>query len=265
MKCVNFWIDRQRSTEEMNNAFDAGEYLLAQWRVFLGFVARIGTVDEACMFAMRQHAFGSALLYYRQLLQEAGNHDALLFLRVGRCYKGKGDYERALQFLEAATRENREDAETLSELADCYALINEVHAAKAMFREALFIDASAIDLHNLESEMIGRLVSKVRELGYNGTELKEWLPVFGELFGVFTVKRELRPIEYGKLKQAIYALEREYHETKQGKELLKPRLLNHYFWLVDHYEIAGGERALSDEVLLKIRSVDEDIHRQYTS
>jgi tetratricopeptide (TPR) repeat protein len=58
--------------------------------------------------------------------------------KVGRCYKGFGNYERALKYLEEAARVRRDDAEALSELADAYALVNEPRAAKAMFREAYF-------------------------------------------------------------------------------------------------------------------------------
>jgi len=59
-----------------------------------------------------------------------------LLLRIGRCYKGVGNYEEALHYLEEASATKKDDAETISELADVYALVDEGRLAKALFREA---------------------------------------------------------------------------------------------------------------------------------
>jgi tetratricopeptide (TPR) repeat protein len=188
-----------------------------------------------------------------------------LLLRIGRCYKGIGEYDRALENLKTAGQQRREDPEILAELADCYALVNEVQASKAFFREAFFIGPQQVGIWGLESEMIRRLIAKVRELGFESPVLEEWLPVYGVLFGVFTVKRELRSIEYGKLKQSIYALEREFQDRNENEDVLMPRLINRYFWLIDHYVSTGEDRGKIDEVLLKLRTLNPAIYQQYTN
>jgi tetratricopeptide (TPR) repeat protein len=266
LKYVNFWKDRQDTVENIANTFEKGEYLLGQWKLFNGFVERVGDSSEQCLYAIRQHVFGQALHYFKELYKDSDGEDTELLLRIGRCYKGKGDYDRAVSFLETAASSARENAEVLAELADVYAMVNEVQKAKAFFREAFFVSPQTVDLDSLESEMIDRLIKAVRELGYERPALEEWLPVYGVLYGVFTVKRELRSIEYGKLKQSIYALEREYNDNKNGEDdILVARLMNRYFWLIDHYVSTNEDRSKIDEVLLKIRAMSPKIYHQYTN
>ena len=128
-----------------------------------------------------------------------------------------------------------------------------------------FRGASGIELHFLESEIIQRLISQVRALGFSGAELTEWIPVYGVLYGVLNVKRELRALEFGKLKQAIYALENEIRDVPdETRSILVPRLINHYFWLIDHYVNVNDDKARINEVLLKIKLLDTDVYNRYT-
>jgi hypothetical protein len=89
--------------------------------------------------------------------------------------------------------------------------------------------------------------------------------VYGAIFGVFTVKRELKAVEVGKLKQAIYQLENEVKEGSDERVLLVPRLINKYFWLIDHLIAAREDKGRIDEVLLKVRMLDQSIYKQYTA
>lgn len=265
LKYVNFWKDRDASSRETSDPFERGEYLLGQWRLFDAFVRRIGEVSERFLYAIRQYAFGEALEEFERSDGDAGGNDPEILLRMGRCYKGTGEYDRALDVLSRAARAQSDDPHLLAELADSYALVNEIGRAKAFFREAFFLGPQKIDIGTLESDMIGRLITKLRELGYESPELEEWLPVYGVLYGVFSVKRELRSIEYGKLKQSIYALEREYHDKPDPDGVVCARLLNRYFWLIDHYTNTQEDQSKIDEVLLKIRSTSEKIYSHYVS
>jgi tetratricopeptide (TPR) repeat protein len=265
LKFVNFWIERDRQIGQIAHPFERGEMLLGQWPVFEEFVERGAERYDACMHAVRRHVFGSALSCFQGLLSETEGRDAELLLRIGRCHKGLGAYDEAVRYLEAAAAENSSDAEIDADLADAYALVNEEQMAKAFLREAFFLDAQRVHLEMLESEMIRALVRKVRELGLEGRELLEWLPVYGVLFGVLNVKRELRSIEYGKLKQSIYALEREIQEGRNRDGLVEPRLINRYFWLIDHLVSSREDPSKIDEVLLKLRGLNERIYKQYTN
>jgi hypothetical protein len=266
LKCSNFWSERLGRLEALPNPFERGEYALSQWKSFASFAAKLDGDFERAHFAFKRFAFSLALAQYSSLpTEEKESHEADLALRIGTCLKGAGDYLGAQRSLEAAAREKREDAALLAELADAYALQGDERSSKALFREAFFIAPQRIDLELLESGMIRRLVSKVAELGYRGQELAEWIPVHGAMLGVFNVKRELKAVEVGKLRQSIYQLENETKESGGDRATLVPRLINRYFWLIDHCIAAKEDRSRIDEVLLKVRLLDQSIYKQYTA
>jgi tetratricopeptide (TPR) repeat protein len=266
LKCAHFWKDRERTAAGLVDSFEKAEYLLNQWKTFLSFIDRIGALPEDTLPVFKHYVCTACLGHY---LSFSGDNPALkdpdVLLQTGRCYKGKGEFDRALEFLESAHQLRREDAGILSELADCYSLINETQKAKAFFREAFFISPQKIDLRGLESQMMQRVVEKVRALGYAPPLLEEWVPVYAVIFGIFSVKRELRSIEFGKLKQSIYSMEVEFREGgAQADPALVPRLLYRYFWLIDHYVGTKEDQERILEILLKIKNLNREIYEQYT-
>jgi tetratricopeptide (TPR) repeat protein len=275
LKCVHWWLEHTKKLEELQNPYEKGGFILSQLRQYYVFLERFtggeapvrGSAEayDQCQYAVRCYVFSSALRCFEDLLGDSVNqHDPGLLLLVGRCYKGVGNYIEALKYLEQAIRFKREDGETLAELADVNALLGEDRIAKAYFREAFFLDPGKIDLRSMESELILRLRDRVRaERGFRGPELCEWLPVWGRLWGVFSVRRELKQVEAGRLKQSIFSLEAERGNNPERDSLLKPRLLNRYFWLVDHYENIREDPALIEEILLKIKITDPEIYERY--
>jgi tetratricopeptide (TPR) repeat protein len=264
LKCASFWSERLERELVPRDGFERGETLLALWKLFLAFHQRLADVPERFLFAIKQYVFSSALASYLSASAEQEPTDPDLLLSVGRCCKGIGNYEKAIEHLERANLERKEDARILAELADCYSLVSETRAAKVFFREAFFIDAQAVDLAGLESPLVTRLTGKLRAMGFSGAPLAEWIPVYGAIWGAFNVRREMKPLEFGKLKQAIYQLEKDHGAGKE-RELVVPRLINRYFWLIDHYLAVGEQRGRIEEVLAKIRDLDPRVHREYTT
>jgi tetratricopeptide (TPR) repeat protein len=296
LKCAGFWREQQdgdpRGPHDPEDhggngtleGFERGEQLLGQWRLFQAFAERLADTPERCLFAIKQFVFSSALSSYGDAGGGPGagsggsagsvgsgpadaetGEDPYLLLQIGRCHKGLGNYERAIECLERANRQAREDARVLAELADCYSLVNESRAAKVFFREAFYVDPQAIDLAGLESPLVHRLAGRLREKGFVEPLLNEWLPVYGAVWGVFNVKREMKPLEFGKLKQAIYRLERERRVAGPEGERAVPRLINRYFWLIDHYLTTGEPRERVEEVLQKLKETDPGVHEAYTT
>ena len=275
VKCAAFWHDCQEKEEAAKEGFERGEQLLGQWRLFQAFAARLPETPERCLFAIKQFVFSAALVAYgaptgsslegEEAAVEPAAEDPYLLLQMGRCYKGVGNYERAIECLERANRESRDDARVLAELADCYSLVNESRAAKIFFREAFFVDPQAVDLAGLESPLVHRLAARLRQRGLQEPLLNEWMPVYGAIWGVFNVKREMKPLEFGKLKQAIYQLEKERRQPGPGAERATPRLINRYFWLIDHYRSTGESRDKVEEVLQRLKETDPRVHADYTT
>ncbi len=266
LKCVNFWNERLARLGSMQNPFERGEFVLGQWKTYASFSGKLEGDFERARYAFKRFAFSLALEQYRALPPEENeSHEAELSLRMGRCLKGAGDFDEARHRLEQAAQSRKDDAEILAELADTYALSGDARSSKALFREAFYLAPQRIDIDFLESEMLRRLVERVASLGYAANEVVEWLPVYGNILGIFTVKRELKAVEAGKLRQSIYQLENELKENKEARGYLVPRLINRYFWLIDHYMAAKEDRTRTDEILLKIRLLDLSIYKQYTA
>jgi tetratricopeptide (TPR) repeat protein len=266
LKCAHFWSECLARLEGMANRFERGEYLVAQWKAFAAFASKLEGDYERALFAYKRFAFSLALDQYSAIPpEERESHEADISLRAGICLKGMGDYIGAMRSLETAAREKKDDAEVLAQLADAYALQGDERDSKALFREAFFIAPQRVDVELLESDLVRRLAARVASLGYKGAELAEWIPVYGALLGVFSIKRELKAVEVGKLRQSVYQLENEAKEGGEDRAILVPRLINRYFWLIDHYLAAKEDRARIDEVLLKVRLLDQSIYKQYTA
>jgi tetratricopeptide (TPR) repeat protein len=266
LKCVHWWLEHTRRIDEIKNPFEKGSLFISLFKQYYVFLGQFDKVFDQCQYAVKYFVYSRALFFFEGLLggHAAGTADPGLLLLVGRCYKGTGNYDEALGYLEKAAHVKRDDAEILAEVADINALLSETKTAKALFKEAFFLDPSKIDVQSMESALILKLRDEVSALGFKNGELCEWLPVYGYLWGVFSVKRELKQTEVGRLKQSIFTLEAEYEANPARRDVLKPRLLNHYFWLIDHYDTSREDQSLIDETLLKIKVTDPDIYKMYT-
>jgi len=268
LKCVNWWLEREKKLDDFNDPFEKGGYLITQWKSFQVFLNQIGQTGQdcdSCLYAVRSFVFSLALKYFGEALS-GNNPDPEILLLMGRCCKGSGNYEEAAKYLEQAVDMKPDDSGALAELADVNALLGDPRAAKVLFREAFYIDPQAVDLWFMESEMILRLREKVTELGYTGRELAEWIPVYGALWGIFSIQRELKPVELGKLKQSILTLESE--SGNRPGDFVKPRLLNRYFRLIDHYGVSRTRNSrdnsdMVEDTMRKIKLMDSAIYEQY--
>jgi len=270
LKCLNWWLEKLKRLDDFHDPYERGEYILSQWKSYYNFLDRIGEnllpekeACDSCQYVFKRFVFSRALGCFLELLEDGNQSDAALLLQIGRCCKGAGSWDDALKYLELASRNKREDGGILSELADVNALLGDDRAAKVLFREAFFLDPQEVNLPGLESEIILRLREKVIEMGYTGPEIAEWIPVWGCIWGIFSVKRELKPVELDRLKQSILSLENEFRSKSGSSPLVKPRLLNRYFWLIDHCEHNRDTSGTMDETMLKIKFIDSAVYEQY--
>lgn len=265
LKCTSFWCERFNNISVITNLFQKGEQLILYWKDFLSLFQEEKSNHEQCIYSIKKGIFTQVLEIFQQLLEENSTIDkGTIFSRIGLCYKQLGFYDKALNALSKANLVNPEKASILAEMADCYALCGEDKTSKVLFREAFFINPQDVDISFLESELFCRLYDEVLKTGKKGAIAAEWFPVEGVLLGVLNVKRELRALEAGKLRQNIYALETELKDTGVEPLLTIPRLINNYFWLIDHYVTIHEDRAKINEILLKIKLLDIDIYERYS-
>ena len=293
LKGVRFWTERQQRVQQVAANSERAAYLLDQWATFRGFAERIQDLPERCYQDIKYFVHSTALtnlLQSRSLgttrrpgaraatgrQREPSSYTRYL-VQVGYCYKAMGDFATAIDYLEQANTQDRNWPPLLAELADCYALIDETRAAKLFFREAFFLGPAEIAVERLESPLIKRLEAEVKRSGVTG-EVCEWIPVYGTLLEAFSIKRVLRPLEYGQLRQSIFELEQSLGVTATGDGVvltpqeedvvpsaLVPRLINRYFWLIDHYVATDEEQAKVDDVLLRLRALDLSVYQRFVA
>ncbi len=262
--CCSYWAGFVQGLPKMD-FYEQGDGLIARWKTFKPDYEARKDFQQRTVYALQRGVFSMALKAYEQAKDDSSSSQrADLFRKKGLCHKKLGEYESALSLLSEAYRISPQSAAILAEMADCLALCGEEKNAKVLFREAFFIDAERIEIDFLDSELIGCLIRQVKEKGYTGAVLQEWIPVYGVLYGVFNVKRELRAQEAGRLRQEIFAKENEIKDPSNDSKILVPKLINMYFWLIDHYARSNEGMDKINDCLLQIRVHDEDIYRMYT-
>jgi tetratricopeptide (TPR) repeat protein len=264
LECAYYWQERKEKTEKMDN-YSQSEYLMNEWNLFLKYISTLPHLAAPCFYNLKHYVYNLALENYSQLSDSKESLDFESLFRIGRIHKELGNYESAIEILEYSLQLKRNDPQVLADLADCYAQVDEMKAAKLFFREAFFIDPLAIDISTIESPFIHTLVEKIKEGNKNVQELKLWIPIYGTIYGIFNVKRELKPIEIGKLKQAISILENRWNEKKEEQNSILPLLLNKYFWLMDHLLNTKASQTDIEKLLLKIKDLDENIYWKYVN
>lgn len=266
LKVCAFWKKRMEQLDTWREEDSRGDYLYHEWFRFqeLYHEEMLAHFEQGYQ-AVKRWTFKGVIQFYHHKLNSFRDSDYQSYLKVGRSYKFLGSYEEALPLLERALKYNRSSAEIMAELADCYGLMNEMEVSKALFREAFYLDPQKVQLPLVESRYICRLTDQLRnETDYSGEELLEWLPVFAVVYGVFDVKREMRQVEVGQLKQSIYSLKSELKEAGREWKTI-PRLLYRYFWLIDYYQSRGTPQEKIQQILMDIQLLDPQIYRLYMS
>ena len=263
-KCCVFWNDSIDRLKHIEDSYERSENVLLEWKTFQSYISREDEPYEPALTAVQQGFFSNALEEFKKLMEEK---DALqkaeIYRKIGICYKKLGDFENARLFLTEANNIYPNISSVIAELADCFSLCGEDKIGKVLFREAFFTAPENIDLDFLDSELIKCLIEKTKSKGYSGKVLQYWIPVYGVLGGVFNIKRELTSQEVARLKKDIYAMENEIKDPSCNSEILVPRMLNCYFWLMDHYELAKETQAKINEVLLRIKILDSSVYEAY--
>lgn len=268
IKCSLFWKERIYKSQEIQDSYERAEYLFNEWNGFSQRYSRhLGTAFEKGKNAIRKYLFTYLIEVYDEISFETPKENLEIFLKKGKCYKGMGNYEKSIEVLEEALRIDNENPDVLAQLADSHALIDEMREAKVLFREAFFLGAGKVDIDLLESDIILKIIEIIKEeKSLPDTLIKEWIPVYGTVLGLFNIKRELRPLELGKLKQSVYKIKEEMKQTDQKRmidSVLVPRLINRYFWLIDHYIRIKEDRGRVEEMLMAIKELDSKVWQRY--
>lgn len=262
LKCAVYWKDRMARVETLVAPEEKANLLMREWAGFSRrFREHLDEPFEEGIEAIRSSVFDRAAQGYLDQIPFEEGRKYELMLKAARAWKGMGSFDKALETLDQVLAGRPDDAGALAEMADCFEAVGEVQRAKLFFREAFYLNAQAVELESLRSPSLREVADAVAREGYTGAELKEWMAVYAVVRGVFSVKRDLKPLELGQLKQSINSLKAELRDTQP---LVLPKLLNRYFWLIDHFFSVKEDRSKIEDVLLNIKLLDQKIYELYT-
>ena len=262
---IIFWKEKLSISVTRSTHFDRGEYLFSQWSGFLQFMKRYDEKCDAVVYALKVCVFNIIVDFYSLSLKKNKVESRTnVFRKLGLCYKILGKYEKAIEFLKYASSLDSSSSCILAELADSYAMCGDERMAKVYFREAFFKDALSVEKEFLESQAIRGLIEMLDDKGFTDKEALAWLPIYAVLGGLFSVTRQLKAVELGKIKQEIFLLETSVKENKNRNVRFEvPKLINSYFWLIDHYSRDDINKAKVDEILLRIKLLNPDVYNNY--
>ncbi len=264
LKYLLFWIDVEEDVLNTDDQFEAALKYVHSWKSFERYAETLLPAVSFAFYAIQYHAYMSAITLFQTIYERNKTGNVQMLFHIGRSYRKIGLFEEAIKsYLQFIRLTEQESSAVYAELADAYAMCGEIVKAKVFFREAFIRNPQEIDLQLLESDLILKLIEKVRSIEEDPQLIKEWIPVYGVVWGVFTVKRELRQIEIIHSKQATIQLEQEYQENPAERSYILPRLLNHYIRLIEHLKMTDGDTTKSKELQLKMQSICPEIYNQY--
>jgi len=263
LKSIKFWVGKINKLKRYYNSYDKAKLLLKEWRDFERYMKRNSIRNGRSTVAIQKYIFSDIIESFTRAYNEGSVPDTAILIQIGDCFKKLGNFERAIDLYEYARSFNKNDPALLSKLGDCYFSIDETSKAKVLFREAFFIDPGLVEIETIESPFIHMILEKTRNHVKNTETVIFWLPVIAELNSAFNVKREPKKGEIEKLRAGIRELEHEYANNRRKRPLLEPKLINHYFWLIDSLKITGGDKKEIEQSLQRINEIDSEIFTLY--
>lgn len=260
VKCCKYWNSRINMMKSRETSYYMGKYLYDEWKKFQVFLRNQKNIQMKVINCVMYFIFGTALQYLEKEIQDNKIIDLSTLFLIGLFHKKLGDFDHAIYYFERIINNDRFNAPAFAQLADCYALIDEERKAKVLFREGFFICPSAIELDTLDSNLISNLIVRISEYKIPREELAYWIPVYGRVLNVFNIKRELAPVELGKLKQDVFHLEQDFFTLEAVDQKVKARLINYYLWLYDFYIVKENSDDIKIELEDKMKNLSLTIY-----
>jgi tetratricopeptide (TPR) repeat protein len=263
IKASKFWANKKNRLKKFVSSYDKGKLLLREWKSFEKYMCRNNVKHGRSTASIQKYVFCDVIESFARAYNEGIVPDTAILIQIGDLFKHLGNYERAINIYEYARGFNSDDSSLLAKLGDCYFSIDETSKAKVLFREAFFIDPAQIDLDQIESPFIHMLYKETIESIEDPEVAVYWVPVIAEIKSAFNVKREPKKGELEQLRNKIEKLEHEFTENRKKRSYIEPKLLNHYFWLIDTLKIISGSKKEIEKSLLRINEINPKVFARY--
>jgi tetratricopeptide (TPR) repeat protein len=263
IKVSKFWASKKNRLKKIVSSYDKGKLLLREWKSFEKYMFKNHVKYGRPTASIQKYVFSDIIDSFANAYNEGIVPDTAILIQIGDLFKHLGNYERAIDIYEYARGFDSDDSSLLAKLGDCYFSIDETSKAKVLFREAFFIDPAQIDLDQIESPFIHMLYKETLESIDDPEVAVYWVPVIAEIKSAFNVKREPKKGELEQLRNKIERLEHEFKGNKKKRLYIEPKLLNHYFWLIDTLKIISGSKKEIDNLLQRIYEINPKVFTRY--
>lgn len=244
IKIVKYVLSKVRRIKESNDPNKIADMLVLEWKNILNWIntndcSRFSDLVES----VKYYIFFLALKYYQTIIDNISVYDGSnvidvdLMVKIARCYREIGEIERCIDILEDVRSYRIYDSGVLANLGDAYFELGDIDTSKLFFREAFFWDPQEIEIFEMKSLIIKKLIKIVMGNGYRGEEINEWIPIYGVIENLFDIRRELSQDEVNLILERVKIMEKEYQENRKWRNILEPRLINSYIWLIDYYAL----------------------------
>jgi len=163
-------------------------HLCRLWKSFEDYARSVGAWQQSTVPKIK-------IAFYEKVAQEAeqaGLAEAAFIsedIPLGYVLLQAGQYERAIQSLQACILESPDRADVYAYLGDAYWLRGDMRTARQCYREACFIDPAVIDWDHLQDEELKELRNDLLlEYGFDKEAAVAWLPSHARISGLFEPK-----------------------------------------------------------------------------
>jgi len=262
LRVTRYWLPRVKHNQTTAEGYDRGVLLFEQWTKFEDFCRMQRVIDAQVVAAVRHYIFSQALEHLNKDASSSKRMDAKLLYMVALAYKKIGSYQNAMTAFERLLSFDIDNADVLAQLADFYVMTGQVPAGKVLFREAFKDCPDEIKLENIESDLFLHLIDLTRksEPTVDDRTLLYWIPVYGRIYGILNISREITPGDFMKLKKQIITLERELGQLMEYDSILTAKLLNKYLLLYDYYGQCGRDIVKRKEIEDNIKKIAYNIY-----
>ncbi len=270
LKVIKFWQNRQELFK-----FDAGggETLIQEWDKFIDFCTNQRIDNKKAVISIKNYIYGRAVEFliesYR--LSPVPERDTLILL--GQTFYEIGILDKAVETLEYALSMAAGDDNTriYTLLGDIYYEIGETDSAMVMFNEAFLKFPQLVNIDNIEYPALKKIRTSIEEDGFRENEILEWIAVYGYLYEGLTARKKMEYNDYMEMKEKIIDYEKSLKIDKKVRNIIVPRLINFYLWLLDYYIFQLGTFETADKVgkriieLLDLANCREEIKTKLTA
>ncbi len=251
LKIIKFWQNRKEFFQYDDSN---GEKLIEEWDKFLDFCKDQRIDNKKAVLSIKNFIFNRVIeiLIESYRLSPVPERETLVLL--GQSFYEIGMLDKSIETLEYAMSlaSGDDDIRIYSILGNLYYESGENDSAMVMFNEAFLKFPQLVNIENIEYPPIRNLKKVIEEDGFKDNEILEWIAVYGYLYEGLTARRKLEYNDYMELKEKIIDYEKSLKIDKKVRNIIIPRLINFYLWVLDYYLFQLGAFETAENVSKRV-------------